>query len=127
VGHEAERIADDARASGRPVAVALTVDPEDRVRLSNSWKVIGLVAVDNRAGSVRDSLRQDTSEVIGVDTPAVRSVFARVESWRGGRWPRPQPDPVSDYFAHVLTCPKLLLSPPSPARRASLDSLCNLR
>jgi transmembrane protein TMEM260 (protein O-mannosyltransferase) len=127
VGREAERIADDARASGRPVAVALTVDPADRVRLSKSWKVIGMAAVDDRAIDVADSLRLDTSEVISVDTPAVRSVAARVESWRRGRWPRPQPDPVSDYFAHVLTCPKLLLSAPSPAQRASLDSLCNLR
>lgn len=127
VGREAKRIADEARASGRPVAVALTVDPEDRVQLSNSWKVIGIVAVDDQAHGVPDSLRQDTFEVIRVDTPAVQTVAARVESWRRGRWPRPQPDPVSDYFARVLTCPKLLLSPPSPTRRASLDSLCNLR
>ena len=124
---EAGRIASEARASGRPVAVALTVEPEDRVQLSGSWKVIGLVAIDRSAAFAADSLRRDKSEVIVVDTPAVQRAAARIDSWRHGRWPRSQPDLISDYFARVLTCPNLVLSHSSPAQRASLDSLCNLR
>jgi len=127
VAREAARIAAEARASGRPVAAALTVSPDDRVQLSHAWRVIGVVAVADSTIVLSDSLRQAGLEVIRIDTPAVRSTMARVESWRRGRWPRPQPDPISDYFARVLTCPKLVLSAPSAARSASLDSLCNLR
>ena len=127
VSREAGRVAADARASGRPVATALTVDPEDRVQLSDSWKVIGLVAIDNASAGALNSRRSNQSEVISIDSQAVRSTAARIEAWRRGRSPKPQPDPISDYFARVLTCPNLVLSPPSPAQRASLDSLCNLR
>ena len=124
---EAARIAQGARASGRPVAVALTVAPEDRARLSGSWKVIGMVALDDSASGERNVSRSDTTEVIRVDTPSVRSSAARIESWRRGRMPRPQPDPISEYFARVLSCPNLVLAPRTPALSASLDSLCNLR
>lgn len=124
---EAGRVAADARASGRPVATALTVTPEDRVQLSDSWQVIGLVAVDNTSGISSAIRRNNQSQVISIDSQSVRSTAARIEAWRRGRWPKAQPDPISDYFARVLTCPSLVLSPPSPTRRASLDSLCNLR
>lgn len=127
VSREAGYVAADARASGRPVAVALTVDPEDRIQLSRSWSVIGLVALDGTSKDSSSSRRQDTSEVIRIDTQAVRATAARIGSWRQGRWPRPQPDPVSDYFSRVLTCPNLILSHSSPGQIASLDSLCNLR
>ena len=127
IAREAGRIADDARASGRPVAVALTVSPEDRTQLSDAWKVVGMVALDRSTFSGKSVGRSGSSEVITVDTTSVRSVAARIDAWRRGRSPRPQPDPVSDYFVHVLSCPDLMLSQPTPALRASLDSLCNLR
>ena len=45
-GPDAPRIAAVARAQGRPVAVALTVDAETRNQLAVSWTVIGVVAID---------------------------------------------------------------------------------
>lgn len=127
VAREAGRIAAEARASGRLVAVSLTVAPEDRAQLSHDWKVIGLVALDDSSEPIRNVSRRDTSVVMSLDTVSLRSTAARIESWLRGRSPRPQPDPISDYFSRVLACPSLTLSPPSPARSASLDSLCNLR
>ena len=124
---EAARIASDARAAGRPVAVSLTVLPEDRIRLSKSWTVTGMVAVDRSISHMPDSLRQLGSEVISVDTQKVRAAAQRLGAWALGRTPRQQPDAISEYFSRVLGCPSLVLSPQSPARRASLDSLCNLR
>lgn len=126
-GVEAARIASGARAAGRPVAVSLTVMPEDRIRLSKVWTVIGMVAIDRSGSQTPDSLRQASSEVIAIDTEKVRGAAQRLGAWTSGRSPRPQPDAISDYFSRVLGCPSLVLSPPTPARRASLDSLCNLR
>ncbi|HSQ29308.1 MAG TPA: DUF2723 domain-containing protein [Gemmatimonadaceae bacterium] len=126
-GVEAARIASGARASGRPVAVSLTVLPEDRIQLSRAWTVIGMVAIDHSASPANDSLRHTSSEVITIDTEKVRGAAQRLGAWTSGRSPRPQPDAISDYFSRVLGCPILLLSPRSPAQRVSLDSLCNLR
>jgi len=127
LGAEAARIASGARASGRPVAVSLTVLPEDRTRLSKAWTVIGLVAIDRTAQTESDSLLQASSEVITIDTEKVVGAAQRLGAWTSRRTPRPQPDAISDYFSRVLGCPSLMLSPRSPAQRASLDSLCNLR
>jgi hypothetical protein len=124
---EAARIASAARAAGRPVAVSLTVLPEDRIRLSRAWTVIGMVAIDGSPSSTPDSLQQSSSEVIAIDTQKVRDAADRLQRWSSGWSPRPQPDAISDYFSRVLGCPSLVLSPRSAAQRASLDSLCNLR
>ena len=126
-GAEAARIASGARAAGRPVAVSLTVLPDDRTRLSKSWTVIGMVAIDRWAPPTSDSLQQPSSEVIAIDTEKVRGAAQRVGAWTSSRPPRPQPDAISEYFSRVLGCPRLVLTPRSPAQRASLDSLCNLR
>jgi hypothetical protein len=62
-----------------------------------------------------------------VDSSAVAAQAHRIEGWFAGRVPRPEIDPVHEFYGRVLTCPKLLLAPRSTAVAASLDSLCNLR
>ena len=123
----APQLATSAAVQGRPVAVALTVSAEDRNRLADSWKVIGVVAVaDTATNSGADRLAND-SPVIQVDSVAVADQARRIDRWLGGRAPRPQTDPVYEYYSRVLNCPKLLLAPRSTVVAASLDSLCNLR
>jgi hypothetical protein len=123
-GPEPERIAAMARGMGRPVAVALTVDPDDRNRLAISWTVIGDVAVDSYSlGASHQHLR-----TLSVDTVAVRLAVRRIERSHAAGEPRPGTDPVHEYFAKVLSCPSWMLDPaPSKARLVSLDSICNLR
>jgi len=123
----APQIATSARALGRPVAVALTVDADDRNRLSNSWKVIGLAAIADTSVQIKATAPTQDSTVISVDSAAVAKQAKRIAAWFAGRSARPQIDPVHEYYGAVLGCPKLLLSPRTPSVVASLDSLCNLR
>ena len=124
VGPEPERIAAMARGQGRPVAVALTVEPEDRNRLAISWTVSGLIAEDSYGlGGSAQHLR-----VMLVDRRGTAAAEKRIARWAAGRRPHPSTDPVNDYFFGVLSCPRLMLEPkPSPPQIASLDSLCNFR
>ncbi len=123
-GPGAERIAAMARGQGRPVAVALTVDPSDRDPLAINWTVIGISAVDSY---ILDPSNQHL-RVMAIDKRAVTAAADRIDEWRAGRSPKSSTDPVHEYFADVLSCPRRILQPtPSPAQLASLDSLCNLR
>lgn len=123
-GPTPDRIAAMARGQGRPVAVAMTVDPDDRNQLAINWTVIGDVAVDTYSlGSSGQHLR-----VVMMDRKAIQAAAERIEKWRGGRTIRPSVDPVHDYFSRVLACPRMMLEKaPSPAVTAQLDSVCNLR
>jgi hypothetical protein len=120
----APQIAMSAEVQGRPVAAALTVSPEERNRLSNSWTVIGLSAV---AGSNEVALLNRDSTVIHVDSSSVAAQAERIASWSQGRAPRPQTDPVHEFYWRVMSCPRLILAPRTTVVAASLDSLCNLR
>jgi hypothetical protein len=116
----AAALANAARAHGRPVAVALTVLAADRAHLSSSWTIRGLTAIDDAPQG-----KQVTGTV--VDSAATRAVANAIDQWRHGRTTRPSVDATEEYFQNVLTCPRLIVMPtPSPAQRASLDSLCNL-
>lgn len=123
----APEIATAAEAQGRPVAVALTVSPDDRDRLSHSWKVIGIAALADALGHGEMTESTKDSTVIRVDSASVRDQARRIAAWIGPRMVKPQTDPVHEYYGGVLGCPKLLLAPRSPLVVASLDSLCNLR
>ena len=123
----APQIATAARVQGRPLAVALTVSAEDRNRLADIWKVIGIAAVSDSETESLANVSNSGSTVIRVDSSAVATQARRVEAWLAGRAPRPQIDPVHEFYGRVLGCPKLLLAPRSTAVAASLDSLCNLR
>jgi hypothetical protein len=124
LGPDAARIAAMARGQGRPVAVSLLVDPDERNRLAISWTVIGAVAIDTYSlGRAGQHLR-----VVSVDKRATKAAADRIDEWSKGRVPKPSTDPVNDYFFGVLGCPRLMLLPkPSPPQIASLDSLCNFR
>jgi hypothetical protein len=124
IGPSASHIAAIARGLGRPVAVALTVPPEDREPLAISWNVIGDVAIDSYSlEASKRSLR-----TISIDRPAVQAQAKRIDAWRRGRGIGESTDPVHDYFLRVLSCPQLMLEPkPSSVQLASLDSTCNLR
>jgi hypothetical protein len=109
-------VANSARAVGRPVAVALTVLPVDRGHLSTSWRIAGLVAMDDAAASG-----------ISVDTAATRAATATIDAWRRGRGTRGSVDPTSEYFMHVLECPSAIVaSNQSAVQLAARDSTCNL-
>jgi len=117
----AAAVANAARAHGRPVAVALTVLAEDRARLSTSWTIRGLTAIDDAAPGGKHATR------IVVDSAATRALASAIDQWRHGRTTRPSVDATDEYFQNVLTCPRLIVTPtPSLAQRVSLDSLCNL-
>jgi hypothetical protein len=125
-GTNARTVADAARASGRPVAVAITVEPADRARLNGCWRVIGLVALDDpqAANCLHDSGR-DTAPAFPIDT-------ARVKEWIERFAPSPIPavkagiDPVAEHFARVMDCPRRMLeSVRRNGRGVVLDSLCN--
>lgn len=124
VGPQPERLAAMARGQRRPVAVPLTVDADERNRLSISWTVIGAVAVDSYS---LDPSNQHL-QVISVDRRKTAAAAKAIQRMGQDAPPHPATDPVHDYFHDVLSCPRLLLAPsPSKAQAASLDSLCNLR
>ena len=122
-GPDAPRIAAVARAHGRPVAVALTVDEETRDQLAVSWTVIGAVALDTYSlGPLEQHQR-----IVSIDDSAVTATADRIDRWTGKRVVRSSTDPVHQYFSDVLSCPRRMLdSMRGPATVAFLDSLCNL-
>jgi len=124
VGPNLDRLAAMARGEGRAVAVAITVEPADREQLAISWTLLGHVAID--ASSLEPSKQH--LRVISKDTVAIRQAIVRVDTLLHGASVRPSTDPVFEYFANVLSCPKRVLSPDAAkVQLASLDSLCNLR
>ena len=123
----APQLAESARSLGRPVAVALTVDADDRNRLYSHWKVIGLTAIADTSAAADHPSQNPDSTVISVDSSAVAAQARRIAAWLAGRSVRQETDPVHEYYGAVLGCPKLLLTPRSPTVVASLDSLCNFR
>jgi hypothetical protein len=115
------RIASGARRAGRPVVVAATVLAADRNHIGTGWTAIGVAYVDRSAAADVPFSSALT------DSVAVGRLARSIETWRNGKVARPSLDPVHEYFLGVLSCPGLLLRPPSSAQIASLDSLCNLR
>jgi hypothetical protein len=126
-GARAKRIANVARASGRPIAVTIAVDGEDREVLGSGWTMKGLFAVS--AAAPEDSNALDTlSAVMAVDTAAVSTTRDLIARRLGRLTVRESVDPVDDYAIRLLSCPRLvLLRNPSAAEIASLASFCNLR
>ena len=121
----AAAVARAARAAGRPVAAALSVPEADRGHIGRSWRVIGLVAIETPAlGS--PSVSAD-SQVVSVDSGAVRTAARTVELWRRGRLARGATDGTDEYFLNLLSCPGFILIPPAAnPRLATRDSLCNV-
>jgi hypothetical protein len=116
-------IAAQARALRRPVALAMTMPPEDRTALAPGWTAIGpiLVAGDSTVAALPFS----------VDTVAARRWNERLEARVGGRPLRPATDGTNRYMLFMLRCPDLALSMArsgaGDARTDSLARLCNFK
>jgi hypothetical protein len=118
-------VANAARSNRRPVVAALTVPATDRSHLSRSWRVVGIVAIDETPLSERRA--GEEAPAMAIDTPATRAAAAAIERWRQGRIARPAVDATDEYFMNVLSCPGLLVSPSlSRAQLAARDSICNM-
>jgi hypothetical protein len=115
-----------ARAHGRPVAAALTLDPSDRSRLDGCWTVIGFALLDTGTGSAcQRALQLGTTTGIPVDVQRT-DLWLNQIGHRSGGTVRPSIDPVAEYFERLLRCPALLLdTAQKSARGVSLDSICN--
>jgi hypothetical protein len=106
--------------------VALTVPPDDRSHLSGSWRVAGLVAIDETPASIGVPVAGGPASM-AVDTVATRTVETAIDAWRRGRVARPSVDQTNEYFMNVLSCPGLIVAPnPSKVQLTSRDSICNL-
>ena len=124
----ARRVADRARALGRPVAVALTVSKPDRAALGGDWVSLGLVALDRRQRVALTGDLDSSWSLIPIAVEPTSKASESIGRWLGGRVVHPSVDPVHEYMQDVLSCPRLALQkPPDPGAAAKLDSLCNLR
>ncbi len=122
----ARAIASAARARGRPVVAALTLEASDRVRLDGCWIVAGLALLDvGGASSCQSTLPQDRASRIRVDEARTALWLKQIGPQSVGTV-RPSIDPVGEYFERLLRCPALLLdSARKSGRGVSLDSICN--
>jgi hypothetical protein len=112
----AARIAEAARAAGRPVAASPSVPGEERALLGSRWTMSGTVYVS--------SARADGSALAGVMMPAVGSVAVRPQSRKRAALP----DDVSASMLRLLECRRIgSLAAGQSALRDSLEVSCNLR
>jgi hypothetical protein len=120
-------IAEHARAQGRPVVAAVSLDRQTRNQLGRAWRMVGLVYVE-QPPSEDDTSIAHGGRGIDVDSVTTRSWAQRVDAWIGGRRVRPSTDSMDDYAVGLLECPRLALLPtPAAAQVDSLASLCNRR
>lgn len=112
-------LAERARATGRPLAVAATVDASERRLLGDRWRFTGLVYVADQGAARGTPI---------LDAAAAARAEAMVATTVGHGPPAESTDPVADFMWELLRCPAL-------ARRAkagepvadSLDTSCNFR
>jgi hypothetical protein len=126
-GASSTTIAEAARAAGRPIAASITLDRVDRIRLNGCWRVIGLAMIDDdKSGNCLSSNSQTGGESFPVDSAKVSAWLASVSPTMIGVV-KPGIDPVSEYFARALECPREMLRISLESKRGvSLDSTCKL-
>jgi len=126
-GTTARTIAEAAHAVGRPVAASLTLNRSDRILLNGCWRVIGLAVLDApTGGNCSSENSSDDSDAFPIDTAMVGQWIRMVSPTRVGPV-RASIDPVAEYFARALNCPRDLLERAvKSGRSASLDSTCKL-
>lgn len=120
---ELTSIADRVRRSGRPVAAAVSLEPDLRAALGADWTFRGLLYVSHQF--------PDSEAVTEIERPAVDSTAAMVERLFGGpvNGERVE-DPAARYIADLLLCPTLALRRVhrGPADSGGLlASRCNFR
>jgi hypothetical protein len=115
-----------ARAArlGRPVAVSVAAEPDERSAIGACWQLRGMVyvRVPRPASSPADSAACGTVAVAA--TAAVAAALTPVVARR----PRPGTDGTGEYVHDLLTCPALALRPAADSAAAALlASRCNRR
>ena len=120
---ELASIADRVRRAGRPIAAAVSLEPELRSALGTGWTFRGLVYVSHQF--------PDSDAITEVEKPAVDSTAAMVARFFGGSVDADRVyDPAAVYIAHLLTCPVLAsqAAHSSPTDSGGLlASRCNFR
>src|SRR5439155_12762368 len=89
----AQRIADAARAIGRPVAVAMTVPDSERNYISDKWRVIGVPMV-SPSGSDAINIRHHDGSSVTIDSTRTLAAVILIDAWRHGHSVHEAPDPV---------------------------------
>jgi hypothetical protein len=107
----AARIAQGARAAGRPVAASIMMTARERAKLGSSWQATGLVY----------------SEGSGIDTTASNRIATFAAQRVSAREVRPAIDPINAYFRRLLDCPRTFVDIARGADSTRLDSACNYR
>jgi hypothetical protein len=126
-GTSARTIADAARAAGRPVAASITLEESDRIQLNGCWRVSGLALLDNESGdNCLSQINRSGADSMPVDSARI-SEWIRTQSVSRVGAVKPSVDPVAEYFARALDCPREMLGASLRTRsRVSLDSTCKL-
>jgi hypothetical protein len=126
-GTSVRTIAEAAREAGRPVAASLTLEKGDRDQLNGCWRVIGLSMLDDPSlANCSTGNRLADGRVVVVDSAMVAEWIRLSPVGPIGRV-KPSVDPVSEYFASALDCPRKMLGVSLRNRgAASLDSTCKL-
>ena len=126
----AQAIAAGARRLGRPVVAAMTMTPDERAALGESWTVRGLVYVERfRPSALGSRPRAESREprALIIDTTAARHWAAWVDQRLNHRELRPAIDLVGGYFRRTLDCPRQFVSAARSGDSSRLDSACNYR
>jgi len=115
-------IAETARASGRPLAVALTAEGRRPLVGRASWMLRGAVMVRD------DTASGPWSGEIGarIDTASARAFVARYGVALQSP-ARASTDPSVRLMRRVIKCPQIALQVANASHAVSLDSTCNFR
>jgi hypothetical protein len=120
---ELTSIADRVRRAGRPVAAAVSLEPDLRAALGGGWTFRGLVYVSRQF--------PDSEAVTEIDRPAVDSTAAMITHLFGGPVKADRvEDPAARYIADLLLCPTIArrgVDAGSTDSGELLASRCNFR
>ena len=113
------RIANAARAAGRPIATVITMPADERRAIGERWSMHGLVHVS----------RSDEGPDSGmVDTAATRAAAERVATILAAPPKAAATDPTARYVRSLMECPRSALAHLAAGEGAiSLAPVCNLR
>jgi len=120
---ELASIADRVRRAGRPIAAAVSLEPELRSALGVSWSFRGLIYVSRQ--------NPESGSITEIEAPAVDSAAAQIERLFNGTVDANRvDDPAGRYIAGLLGCPALAkqaVTAPSGDSARLLASRCNFR
>jgi hypothetical protein len=120
---ELNSIAMRVRRAGRPIAAAVSVEPNLRAALGPGWTFRGLVYASRQI--------PDSTSITDIDVRAVDSTAALIGQLFGGPIDADRvDDPAGRYIAGLLTCPALAKRAVSGSATDSvrlLASSCNYR